>query len=127
MTIWEGLEELKAKYVASPSYEDRLGILQDYAIEHGISKHAIIAKLANEGVYEKRKYMGKHNKIPISKEECETALELYLGLDLPSIGKLSKRDMLRIMTKLREIELDHPPFDTLRHWEIYFGSIVDDI
>jgi len=126
-SLWEDIEELIVKYNASSSYEDRLNICQDYAIENNITRSAVIAKLSSMGVYIKKEYRDKHNKVPISRDECAAALELYLCMDLPSIGKLSKRDMLRLMGKLREIELDHPPYDTLGHWEEHFLRIRDDI
>lgn len=124
---WDDIDYLVMRYEKSQAYEDRLALIQDYAIPKGVTQQAVIAKLSSLGVYEKKQYTDKHNKIPVSRDECAAALQVYLGIDLPSLAKLSKRDMLRLMRKLREIELDYPPYDTLGHWEEQFLRIVDDI
>lgn len=83
----EQTAELKAAYVAAPTAET----IAVFAEKFGKTVKSIVAKLAREGVYKKaEKSVGKAGA---RKDEIVLALELMVGVELPSFKEATKKDL----------------------------------
>lgn len=60
--------------------------------------HSVIMKLTIEGLYKKPKYVRK----ALTKEQVLKELEEWMGMVLPSLDKMTKTDLIRLLQFIKE-------------------------
>ena len=92
----EMVKVLVERYEANPSRET----VDALAEELGKTSRSIISKLSNLGIYKAVERTTKSGKPVVRKVELVGAICYALGLELPSLEKVSKTDLEKIAAKL---------------------------
>ncbi len=99
--------------------EETLSIVAEYnanptretveAIAERISKstRSVIAKLAATGVYQTPQRTTKTGDAIIKKEEMVSDIEKYLSIEVPTLVKAGKQDLLKLVDSIRVMANGH--------------------
>lgn len=96
----EQTAELVQAYVANPTAET----VQEFAEKFGKTSRSLIAKLAREGVYQKKEYTTKTGAAPVKKDSLADDIGAIVGLsenEADSLAKANKTALQKIMRALR--------------------------
>ena len=90
----EMTDTLVQAYVASPTR----AVVDQYAELFDKSSRSIIAKLVREGVYQAQERVTKTGEPVVRKQDLVEKIEAITGIDLPSLSKASKSDLVELAT-----------------------------
>ena len=90
----EATAELVANYVGGTSVDE-------LALKFGKSVRSVVAKLSREGVYRKASAAPKEVAGAGRKDEIVLALELAAGVEMPSLHKMTKVDLDKLLNFAR--------------------------
>ena len=90
----EMTDTLVQAYVASPTR----AVVDQYAELFDKSSRSIIAKLVREGVYQAQERVTKTGEPVVRKQDLVEKIEAVTGIDLPSLAKASKSDLVELST-----------------------------
>lgn len=90
----EMTDTLVQAYVASPTR----AVVDQYAELFDKSSRSIIAKLVREGVYQAQERVTKTGEPVVRKQDLVEKIEAITGIDLPSLSKASKSDLVELST-----------------------------
>lgn len=85
-------DTLVQAYVASPTR----AVVDQYAELFNKSSRSIIAKLVREGVYQAQERVTKTGEPVVRKQDLVEKIEAITGIDLPSLTKASKSDLVEL-------------------------------
>ena len=88
----EMTDTLVQAYVASPTR----AVVDQYAELFEKSSRSIIAKLVREGVYQAQERVTKTGEPVVRKQDLVEKIEAITGIDLPSLSKASKSDLVEL-------------------------------
>lgn len=60
--------------------------------------HSVIMKLTREGLYKKAKYA----RTTLTKDQVILELEAWTGMELPSLEKMTKTDLIKLLQFIKE-------------------------
>ena len=90
----EMTDALVQAYVACPNRV----VVDQYAELFNKSSRSIIAKLVREGVYQAQDRVTKTGEPVVRKQDLVEKIEAVTGIDLPSLAKASKSDLVELST-----------------------------
>ena len=92
----EQTTELVAAYTATPTAET----VATFAEKFGKTIKSVVAKLAREGVYQKKEYVSKTGAAPVKKDELANSFQLMFNLtdaEADSLTKANKTALAKIL------------------------------
>jgi hypothetical protein len=90
------------EYSANPTRET----VDSIAARIAKSPRSVIAKLAATGVYKTPERTTKTGEPIVKKEEMVEAVEVYLGIEVPTLVKAGKQDLAKLEAALKELVVD---------------------
>jgi hypothetical protein len=97
----EIVQDMVQQYTAEPTMDTVNALSEQY----GKPTKSIIAKLAREGVYQRKPRLNKAGEPPVRKEMLVSLIETELGFPVESFSKASKIDLIRLFRKLNELKV----------------------
>ena len=88
--------QMTQTYVANPTRETVDALAKDF----GKSVRSIIAKLSREGVYVAQPKVTKSGEPVVRKAELVAQIETHYGIELPSLVKATKADLIKLTEQL---------------------------
>lgn len=92
-------KEIVDEYKANPCRET----VDEIAARIGKSARSVIAKLAAEGAYATPERTTKTGEPIVKKEELVEEINLWLGIEVPTLAKTSKLELKALHGKIKEL------------------------
>ena len=90
----EMVAEMHSLYEANPTRET----VEILAETFGKSVRSVIAKLSREGIYVSQPRVTKTGEPVVRKSELVAQIEAYFGIEVPTLVKASKTDLLALIS-----------------------------
>ena len=88
--------EMHELYGSNPTRES----VETLATKFGKSTRSVIAKLSREGIYVPMERKTKTGEPIVRKAELVAQIETHYGIELPSLVKATKADLIKLTDKL---------------------------
>jgi hypothetical protein len=93
---------LKDAYAGATTQDERVAVVEAFAVDFGKSTRSIIAKLVREGVYLAKEKAAKAEK-QVRKADLVAMIEAKLEVELPSLEKAGRLDLMKLVYSLEAL------------------------